>query len=49
MKSEILRVNSDVLIVGIGFARAGRTIKMSIYETLSEEQLPIKSEVKYIQ
>jgi hypothetical protein len=49
MKSKVLQVNSDVLIIGIGFMRAGRTIETSIYETSSEEQFPIKFEVKYIQ
>jgi hypothetical protein len=49
MRSKVLQKFRSIGIGALSYAQVGHTIKMSIHETLSEEQFPIESEVKYIQ
>jgi hypothetical protein len=49
VRSEVLQKFQSIRIGASSYAQAGHTIETSIHETSSEEQFPIKSEVKYIQ
>jgi hypothetical protein len=49
VKSEVLRKFRSIGIGALSYVQVGRTIETSIHETSSEEQFPIKSEVRYIQ
>jgi hypothetical protein len=49
VRSEVLQKFRSIRIGASSYVQAGRTIETSIHEMLSEEQLPIESEVKYIQ